>query len=169
MSAQNTNTFFHFDKKRWPIIVLTINGKPKDDNEFDLFLEKWKLVYVESMTKGERYKLIFDTRKAEKVKLEYLIKLGTWLKDIQDLTEKWMDKTAIIVSNQGIKLIIKFVFTLYKAVRPFKTFEHGELANAITWLNDKDDKGELDNFDVSSEGMDDELKNNLIKQQFRLQ
>ena len=77
-------------------------------------------------------------------------------------------KLALEFSNQSIKLLIQFVFTIYKAVRPFKTFEHGELANAITWLNDKDDKGELDNFDVSSEGMDDELKNNLIKQQFHL-
>ena len=173
MSSETTTSllresFFHFDKKRWPIIVLTIRGKPVNDEDFDNFLETWKLIYIESMTKGERYKLIFDTRLAQMVKLDYLSKLGTWLKDIKDLTERWMDKTAIIVSNQSIQLLIQFVFRIYKAVRPFKIFNGKEdLSKAILWLNN-DDKGDLELFDKEVADMDEQMKNNMIKKEFKL-
>lgn len=164
----NESSFYNFDTNRWPIVILTIHGKPKDDLDFDTFLEKWKSIYVDSMTRGERYKLIFDTRLADMVRFDHLIKLGKWLKSIEDLTEKWMDRTAIIVANPSIKLLIQFVFKIYKAVRPFKIFGQNELPDAIKWLNDKDN-GDLDKFDFSvQEDMDDQMKASLVKNQFNL-
>lgn len=162
-------SFFIFDRNRWPIVILTINGKPKDDLDFNTFLEKWKLIYIDSMTKGERYKLIFDVRLAEMVRFDHLTKLGKWLKSVEHLTETWMDRTAIIVANPSIKLLIQFVFRIYKAVRPFKIFGENELADAIKWLNDGNDRGDLDKIDFSvQEDMDDQMKASLVKNQFNL-
>ena len=79
-----------------------------------------------------------------------------------------MDKTAIIVSNQSIQLLIQFVFRIYKAVRPFKIFNGKEdLSKAILWLN-TDDKGDLEIFDSKAADIDEELKNNMIQNQLKL-
>ena len=160
-------TFYNFDKIRWPIVVLTISGKPVNDSDFMNFLESWKLIYIESMTKGERFKLIFDVRLAEMITFEHLKQLGKWLQKMKELTERWMDRTAIIVSNDSIQVLIQFVFTLYKAVRPFKIFtDKKNLSDAILWLNNKDDKGDLDIFDSKLSNLDKEEKFNMIKNQY---
>jgi hypothetical protein len=129
------NTFFALDKQHWPIAVLTIEGAPQTDEEMKQFLESWQSLYVDSMQKNERYKLIFDARNASIIYPKYLIAMAKWLRQIKLLTEKWMDRTAIIVSNPNVRLLIQFVFKYYKAVRPFKVFETKELQDAYNWVN----------------------------------
>ena len=133
--------FYHFDQTHWPIVVLTISGSPEDDADMRAFLTAWQELYIVSMQKNERYKLIFDSRKAGVVKFNHLRAMGEWLSKIKNLTETWMDRTAIIVSNPTIKLLIQFVFTIYKAVRPFKVFHESCLEKAFLWVN-SDEEGD---------------------------
>jgi hypothetical protein len=127
--------FYFFETKNFPIIVLTIEGGPQSEDELNDFLNAWKNIYVLAMQNEQRYKLLFDVRKANMISFQYLKIMGNWLIKIKELTERWMDRTAIMVKDPGIKLMIQFVFTLYKAQRPFKVFEERELEKSFHWLN----------------------------------
>lgn len=142
-------TFYHFDETRWPIIVLTINGSPKNDKDMKSFLLTWQNLYVTSMQNEERYKLIFDARNASIIKLKYLQAMGEWLSKIKHLTETWMDRTAIIVSNDSIQLLIQFVFQIYKAVRPFKVFNGKHVEKAFKWVVSDEEGDATDTGKVS--------------------
>lgn len=135
--------FFNFDTSKFPVIVLTIQGSPGSTEEMDAFLEAWQNIYVISMEQNKQYKLIFDTRKAGSVELKYLKQMGLWLGKVKCLTEKWMDRTAIIVSTPIIKLLIQFVFQIYKAVRPFKVFSGEQVEEAFVWAISSEDEGDV--------------------------
>lgn len=141
--------FYNFDETHWPVVVLTISGSPSSDEDMNLFLTEWQNLYIISMQKSQRYKLIFDARNAGVVTFNHLKMMGEWLSKIKHLTEMWMDRTAIIVSNPTIKLIIQFVFTFYKAVRPFKVFHESCLENAFIWVNSDDDGDKIEANDIS--------------------
>ena len=124
--------FHGFDLSKWPLVVLTIDGSPKNEEEMELFLSDWEKLYIKSMETDLRYKLLFDARKASTVDLKHLIRMGKWLVTMKDLTEKWMDRTGIMISNPTIKVLIQFVFKVYKAVRPFKVFSEPE--ETLKWI-----------------------------------
>lgn len=142
--------FYFFDTTRFPVVVLTINGGPQSDKDMNDFLNAWQSIYILSMQKLERYKLIFDVRQAGMLPLHYLKMMVVWLIKVKELTEKWMDRTAIIVKDEGIRILIQFAFTIYKAQRPFKVFKHVELNNAFNWVNSQDE-GDPTNENCNSE------------------
>lgn len=116
--------FFYFDIDNFPLIILTIEASPCSMDEMELFLKKWEELYDKSRETNERYKLIFDVRKAT-VSLkdtQYLQRLGGWLTEHKIETETHMDRTAILVSNDTIRLLLNVVFVLYRPVRPYKIF-----------------------------------------------
>jgi hypothetical protein len=142
----NNNKFFYFDHQYWPLVILTIHEQPKSEMEMKIFLESWGHLYTKCMLNGQRYKLIFDVRKSPLPQIRYLKLLGEWLVNVKSLTEKWMDRTAIIVKENGMKFMIDFVFKVYKAVRPFKVFGEFQIKDAQAWLENTDDIGDLKNY-----------------------
>lgn len=156
--------FHHFDYNNWPVVILTIQGKPTNDKDMKEFLHDWTGVYTYSMQANQRYKLMFDVRKSTVGLNEFhhLRTLGEWLVKIKSLTEQWMDRTAIIVSDPFMRVLIGSVFRIYKAVRPFKVFDDNMLVNAREWLF-QDDDGDLKNFtneygDLSQEEFEAKIK-----------
>lgn len=120
------------DTSRWPLVILTTEGDPQTSDDVELLLINWESLYICAEDTSQRYKLLFDVRNTENVKFEYLKYVSSFLVSHKALTEKWMDRTAILVSNQAIRLLIKFVFMIYHPVRPFKVFDNPE--EAIGWL-----------------------------------
>ena len=135
---------FGYEKKDWPLCILTVEGKPTSEKTFQNLLNEWSLLYIESEQKNERFKFLIDVRQVSGVDLKYMIMMGKYLISVKELTEKWMDRTAILVSNKSIKNLIKFVFTLYKPIRPFKVFNEAD--KSIEWLlnNEKGDSESLE-------------------------
>lgn len=116
----------------WPAVVIKIIGSPETDEDVHRVITQWTSIYTESMVRNEKYKLVFDIRDAQVNNFEVLRQLALFLIKVKGLTEKWMDRTAILVSDDNIKRILRFVFVLYKPVRPFKIFS--EDVRALTWL-----------------------------------
>lgn len=133
---------FGYEKKNWPLCILTIEGKPNSENVFKQFLNEWSLLYEESKVRNQRFNLFIDVRGVSGVDIKYMIILGKYLISVKNLTEKWMNKTAILVSNKSIKNLIKFVFTLYKPIRPFKVFNEAD--KSLEWLLNNE-KGDTEN------------------------
>jgi len=106
---------------------------PKSKKDVETFLLEWQSIYTKCMEDNCKYALLFDTRKVESFDLSYLGLMADWLKRVKGLTEKWMERTAIVVSNPFIKTFIGLVFKIYKPVRPFKVFGGGETQRAMEW------------------------------------
>lgn len=124
---------FGYEKEKdWPICILTAEGKPESEEEIKNLLNGWSTLYEKSESENTRFKFLIDVRLVKNIDIKYLIMIGKYLISVKDKTEKWMDKTAILVSSPTIKMFIKFVFTIYKPVRPFKVFN--EPAQSIQWL-----------------------------------
>lgn len=144
-------SFCKVDKSDWPIVIMTLKGGPQSDEDMRLFLTEWQNVYSEAMIHNKRYKLLFDAREAGNIQPKYLMALGKWLSSVKSLSEQWMDRTAIIISNNLIRTLIKFVFNFYKAVRPFKVFSNDEIGQSVIWLKESQCNGDLGEYksDVS--------------------
>ena len=127
----------------WPIVVFKIVSEPKDINEVNEILKQWTCVYAMSMEKNQKFRLIFDTTAIKSIKLELLKPIGQFLVKVKSMTEKWMDRTSILVSSDNVYRLIKFVFTFYKPVRPFKVFK--SMVKATEWIVSEDPGETLEN------------------------
>ena len=134
-------TCCNFDLSHWDstkdlngtaFVMLTLTT-PKSSKEVEEFLNEWQTIYTRCMESECKYALLFDTRKVGSFDLSYLGQMTKWLGKMKGLTEQWMDRTAIIVSNPLIKTFIGMVFAVYKPVRPFKVFTKKETQRAMEW------------------------------------
>lgn len=120
----------------WPVVVLKVIGEPQSEEDVQDIIRVWNTIITESMLKNERYRLVFDVRQSSLTKMELLKTLADFLIRVKSLNEKWMERTAILVGEERIKVFIKFVFMFYKPVRPFKVFTNDR--NSLEWLASND-------------------------------
>jgi hypothetical protein len=125
---------FGYNNSKWPLVILTAEGSPRSEDEMNNMLEGWSNLYIKSMETNEKFRFIIDVRDIYSIDIKYLMIIAKYLVKVKNLTEKWMEKTGIIVSSNSIKLLIKFVFTIYKPVRPFKVFSEGEIEKSLNWV-----------------------------------
>lgn len=123
---------FGYETKDWPLVILTAEGKPNNEEEIKNMLQGWFNIYIQSQRTNQKFRFLIDVRQIASIDIKYLIMIGKFLKKSKSLTEKWMEKTGILVSNNTVKLLIKFVFSLYKPVRPFKVFNEAD--RSIQWV-----------------------------------
>jgi len=137
---------FGYNNDKWPLIVLSCAGSPKSESELMSMLEGWSNIYKLSEEKKTRFKFVIDVRDVSGIDIKYLIMISKFLNENKKLTERWMDRTAILVSSNNIKFFIKFVFKIYKPVRPFKVFGKNDTKECFDWVvsnNQGDDEGEI--------------------------
>ena len=128
----------------WPIVTLRLDGKVDNKSDFNRYLEEWSEFYVMSSQRNEKFKLIYDARGIKsRPPLKYLYAQAEFLKTAKELTETWMDRTAIIVSSPIIKKMIHFVFNFYTPVRPFRVFLEHEEADMYQWINSQESGEEV--------------------------
>ena len=139
---------FNFCTKNFPLVVLTMIGVPDSEKEMEDFFTEWRKIYTLAMEKNQRYKLLFDVRKSGTVKFVYMKMMADFLIQIRELTNKWMDRTGILVTSPTIQMLIKFVFNFYKAVRPFKVFTNVE--ECFKWVNSNEKGDEVDNGTIKN-------------------
>lgn len=133
---------FGYETKDWPLVILTAEGKPNNEDEMKNMLQGWSNIYIQSQKTNQKFRFLIDVRQISSIDIKYLIMIGKFLKNVKSLTEQWMEKTGILVSSNTIKLLIKFVFTIYKPVRPFKVFNEADMS--IQWVlnNEEGDSAE---------------------------
>ena len=131
----------------WPMVVLKLDGRVNNNVDFQHYTEEWSKLYLEASERKERFKLIFDVRNVKKVDVSYLYGQAKYLLKVKQLTELWMDRTAVLVSSGRIKKMIHFVFKFYKPVRPFKVFLEHEEEDMYNWINSNDAGEEIDVID----------------------
>lgn len=121
-----------YNSDSWPIVSIKVEGIPKTDEDMIEITKVWTQIYMESMVKGEKFKLIFDILESGLDRIELLKHIATFLVNVKSLTEQWMDRTVILVKGTNIRTMLNFVFMLYKPVRPFKVYTDPK--DALVWL-----------------------------------
>lgn len=134
MSKKKKHMDVECDKSQWPLVIIRVDGPARRDEDFRKLTEEWSEFYLISTERQERFRLVLDTRKLGRVDIKYLYGMAKFLMQAKQLTENWMEKTAIWVSSKRIKRLLHFVFKFYKAVRPFKVFNYDEEAAVFKWV-----------------------------------
>lgn len=154
---------FGYDKTNWPIVTLTAEGSPENDEQISRFFDGWTNLYSTSIETKTRFKFFIDIRELTSVDMKYLIMISKYLVKMKKVTESWMDRTGILVSSNIIKQLLDFVFTIYKPVRPFKIFN--DPVEGLTWVINSDTIDTIDEgykTDESGDESNDESNDKKI-------
>ena len=127
-----------FITERWPLVICTIIGKVNEEESFQNYLTSWSRLYLTASEGRGKFSLLFDIRELSGVDMKYLLGQAMFLKKTKKLTEKWLNKSAILVSKNSVRRILDFVFTIYRPVRPFKFFT--DISKALEWISSDEDK-----------------------------
>jgi hypothetical protein len=111
-----------YNNDSWPLVILKMVGRPTTEEDIYRVIKLWAGIYTESMIKNEKYRLVFDVRESGIDKIQLLTHFATFLVKSKCMTEQWMERTSILVSDPSVSLLIKFVLNFYTPVRPFKVF-----------------------------------------------
>ena len=135
-------SFYSFDYSNWDttkenigvgsvIVTLSI---PQENEPMDKLFEEWETLFNKAKDEKIRYSLIIDGRGVTSLDFTLIKAIANWIGERTDLAEEYINKTAIIINNETVASIVNMALgTLYKPVRPCKTFGGGDLTGGITW------------------------------------
>mgnify|MGYP001177184730 CR=1 FL=1 len=100
-------------------------------NEFDQFIFNFNLLFKKKV----KIKIIFDLSDVIIKDFLFTKQLLKFMKENKKKTEKYIDKTSIIISNEFIRKNINFcIFNFYKPIKPNKITN--TLENALYFINE---------------------------------
>ena len=135
-------TFYKFNTKQFPLVILKIKGKPKDKNEFFNFFLDWEKIFDISKNKNKKHRLLFDIRNSGNANMSQILHTIKWLHKQKKNIKQWLEKTAIISNTQ---FMIKIMLQLYTPSQPLKTFKESQQKEMIKWILNSNRNDTLDN------------------------
>ena len=124
-------TFYGFNTVKFPLVVLTIKGKPESKEEFSKFFRDWEKIFDISKNKNEKHKLLFDIRNSGRATPQQMITTVKWLHKQKHNINQYMEKTAVISNTQ---FMIKMMLKLYTPSKPLKVFNGTQTKQTIEWI-----------------------------------
>lgn len=116
------------DFTEFPLIRVQFTGEKATDENFPVYLKE-----VEATYDGEnRIGILFDATHATFPGLKYQKMQAQWLKDNQQLMQKYCAGTAYVIPNTLIRNVLKAIFALQK--QPVRYRVCGEVPEAEEWL-----------------------------------
>lgn len=83
--------------------------------EFENYINIFDSIYE----KEEKFKVIFDLRQSKFKDVCYSKMNNMYMKKNLDNTQKYIEKTSIIITSSFIKTLLKrFIFAIYKPIKP---------------------------------------------------
>ena len=100
-----------FIDKYYPAVIIkfTKTCGNASQEEFDEYLQKFAELYE----RKEKFNILLDCRAADSFPVSYAIQHATFLIKYKVQTEKYIKKSAILLSNQTLKSILDVVFSIY--------------------------------------------------------
>lgn len=115
--------FVKIDKSCWPVVAIRFEEHPKDEQEFDQFLNSIEELY----SKEEPIWFIFETVGIG-LNPKYISKMIKFMNENDNLTKQFMQKCAVIVSKDSVRIVINFILTVAKPsgdIQCFSDFDKG--------------------------------------------
>ena len=100
--------FFNLDKSNLPIVKVIFNETNITDDDFQLFLNEWLLLYYQK----ENFIFYFDTRNMKNPDIKYSIKMSQFIKKLKKHEIQYLQKSIILINNNMIKYLLEFIFLI---------------------------------------------------------
>ena len=115
--------FAEFNEDNFPIVYVKINSRIENDNDFQLFLNHWKLLY-----KNKKYfTFIFDTKDVNWIPIKYSIKMALFIKELKKEEHQYLQKSIINIYSENVNLLLNFIFIIQKPVAPVEIYKNNKI------------------------------------------
>ena len=104
--------FFKINFASFPFVIIEFNEEEIKDNDFDFFLKSWENIY----SYQKDFILIFDTVNMSIPSIKYCFKMSSFIKKIRNFPTQYLKKSIIIINNDIICKMLKFIFYLQPPV-----------------------------------------------------
>ena len=103
--------FSTYDETLFPIVKVTIEGLPQD-NEFDIFLSQWLKLY----DKNKNFYLLFDIRNLGLIGIRYCIQMALFIHELKKKEIQYLQKSIILINDKRVQKLLDFIFMIQKPV-----------------------------------------------------
>lgn len=104
--------FAVFDKEDFPIVKVTMNGKPESDEDFDNFLNEWTKLYEER----NDFIFVFYTENVSNPDIKYSIRMSQYIKNLRKKDYQFLQKSIILINRNKVRWMLDFIFEIQPPV-----------------------------------------------------
>ena len=104
--------FFEINLSLFPIVLIKFKNQEINDRDFDFFLRSWENIY----SYKKNFALIFDMIDMPIYSLRYSFKMASFIKKIRGFSIQYLKKSIMIIDNDKILQMLKFIFYLQPPV-----------------------------------------------------
>lgn len=104
--------FFEINLSLFPIVLIKFKNQEINDRDFDFFLRSWENIY----SYQKNFALIFDMTDMPVYSLRYSFKMASFIKKIRDFPTQYLKKSIMVIDNDKILQMLKFIFYLQPPV-----------------------------------------------------
>lgn len=115
--------FAEFNEDNFPIVYVKINSRIENDNDFQLFLNHWKLLYKNK----KNFTFIFDTKDVNWIPIKYSIKMALFIKELKKEEHQYLQKSIINIYSENVNLLLNFIFIIQKPVAPVEIYKNNKI------------------------------------------
>jgi hypothetical protein len=108
---------FNFNNK---ILILTIKKDIPNDIEWDWLKLTMNKFYENAEIDNIKFSIIFDIRLLGILPFKYYTEWANLFLQKKEQTQKYINKTSILVDSMLIKLSLNWFFSIYTTIRPMK-------------------------------------------------
>ena len=104
--------FADFDRENFPIVKVTMNGKPESDEDFDNFLNEWTKLYEER----NDFIFVFYTENVSNPDIKYSIRMSQYIKNLRKKDYQYLQKSIILINRNKVRWMLDFIFSIQPPV-----------------------------------------------------
>ena len=103
-----------YDYTHFPLINVSFNENINSDDEFEDFLNEWKLLYENK----KNFEFIFDTKNCGYINPKYCFSMSYFIKKLKKEKIQYLKKSTIYVYHKFIWYLLKLIFVIERPVAP---------------------------------------------------
>lgn len=104
--------FADFNRDNFPIVKVSMNGKPESDEDFDNFLNEWTNLYEER----NDFIFLFDTENVSNPDIKYSIRMSQYIKNLRKKDYQFLQKSIILINRNKVRWMLDFIFSIQPPV-----------------------------------------------------
>ncbi len=124
--------FANIDASIFPTIRISFVGSLKDDNDFQMFLGQWSVLY--SLKKP--FTLIFDTTKMGAVPVSYCAKMALFIRKMRENSKKYLKRTIVLLNSTIVANLLKTILSIQGPVCPVSIIDCNKHENVQNVIDD---------------------------------
>lgn len=132
--------FASFNRETFPIVQVTMNGKPESDEDFDDFLNEWSKLYDEK----NDFIFLFYTENVSNPDIKYSIKMSQYIKNLRKKDYQYLQKSVILINSNKVRWLLDFIFSIQPPVADVYLIDTKKYSFNLS---------EIENIDINAEGI----------------